>query len=152
MDDDKPEVRDMDEVQSRSLGLSRELLQIIDLKGDLKQPATAVGTCGERDDDKFYRIHSAWSLAGPPIAELEKAMVRLKEQLPGRGWDISTYGPARTKSQQLSLVADFREDKFSVNVELLEPSPNGRKRALLYVSLASACFEVPEGKSAKYEY
>ncbi|MFE6778673.1 hypothetical protein [Streptomyces sp. NPDC057702] len=130
--------------------MSDSLLKIVNLRGEVKQPGNAVGLCGDRDSDTFYRINSFWSVAGSPVADLRTAMARLKEELPRNGWDIASYGPAPSKAQQLTLVADYRDDKFSVSVEALEPSPGGRKRSLLYVSLTSACYQVPEGESTGY--
>ncbi|MFD4994979.1 hypothetical protein [Streptomyces buecherae] len=150
MDEDEPAVRGTRDVKAKSAELSRELLHVIDLEGDLNPPGTVVGLCGDRDADKFYRINNFWSIAGATVTDLRKTMVRLKENLPRAGWDIASYGPARSQAQQLTLVANYRDDKFSVHIEALEPSPNGRERTLLYVGLTSACYQAPEGEKTGY--
>ncbi|MFT2016401.1 hypothetical protein ACMA1D_11235 [Streptomyces sp. 796.1] len=150
MDEDEPAVRKTDEVKEKSAEIARDLLRIIDLEGDLKPPGYVVGLCGDRDADKFYRINNFWSIAGATVTDLRKTMARLKEELPRAGWDIASYGPAHSKAQQLTLIANYRADKFSVSIEALEPSPKGRERSLLYVGLTSACYQAPEGEKTGY--
>ncbi|MBB5937986.1 hypothetical protein [Streptomyces zagrosensis] len=153
MADNESTVEDIGEVKAQSRGLSDGLLRIIDLEGDLKEPVTSVGTCGDKDADKFYRINSSWSLAGPPAQDLRGAMGRLSKVMPKSGWDITEHGRENSVAKSHYLKANSTERAFSVYIVVLEASPNsGRTRPLLYVGLASDCFQVPDGQSARDKY
>ncbi|GAA0331236.1 hypothetical protein [Streptomyces blastmyceticus] len=151
-----PDVRDVESVRGEANQLSSSLLDVIALKGDVTQPGPGVAVCGDRDADKFYKIHHPWSLRGVPFEEMSHAMERLKAELPKRGWKVVKYGPDSSPSRSLELIANSTERKFSVNVSLYDGSKAGSSEAssakedLLMVDLVSACFRVPEGKTAGY--
>ncbi|AXK36705.1 hypothetical protein DVA86_33245 [Streptomyces armeniacus] len=88
-----------------------------------------------------------WSITGPSEAELGKAMERLRDELPKKGWKIKHYGRNNSRAKSLELTADDDKRKFGVNVEFWEKNSGGDKnRALLLVNVVSACYEVPEGQ------
>ncbi|MEN2424227.1 hypothetical protein AABB02_39755 [Streptomyces rimosus] len=77
-------------------------------------------------------------------------MERLREDLPAKGWTITSYGPDSSPSKSLELTADSTKKKFSVSIRLLDGTGRtepGAPTALIYVDLASACFQVPKGKT-----
>lgn len=150
---DKSTVKDVFDARQQSMELANDLLRIVDLQGDQKKPANAVGVCDGRSDEKFYRVSNSSSLWGPSAQELHGAMDRLLAELPKAGWEISEHGREKTEAKDRYLKANSKKAKFTAYIALLEPTRNSRrKKPLLQISLASACFEVPEGKSAKYEY
>ncbi|MFB6534848.1 hypothetical protein ACFCY8_21325 [Streptomyces noursei] len=145
-----PETREVPEAKQEAKALSSEILRVIGLQGEVSKPGPGVSVCGERDADKFYTIHHPWSLTGVPIDDMKKAMTRLKEELPKNGWKIVSYGPDKSPSKSLELVADSTKKKYSVNIHLYDETgrtkPNGPK-SKIYVDLTSACFQAPKGKT-----
>ncbi|WP_459250783.1 hypothetical protein [Streptomyces youssoufiensis] len=151
MNEEEPAVKSADDVKVRSNALSHGLLRIVDLRGDLRPPGNAVGLCGDRDADEFYRINNFWSLAGPSATELHSAMDRLVAEMPKHGWEIAEHGREETEARDRYLKGNNKLDKFSVYVALLEPAPNSQlERPLLSVSLTSACYQVPDGEKTGY--
>ncbi|MFE7318491.1 hypothetical protein ACFU7T_36140 [Streptomyces sp. NPDC057555] len=145
-----PETREVSEAKQEAKGISNKILKAIDLQGEVSKPGPGVSLCGEKEADKFYTIHHPWSLTGAPIEDMKRAMANLKEELSRNGWEIVNYGPDKSPSKSLELVADSAKKKFSVNIHLYDETghtkPNGPKPKI-YVDLISACFQVPAGKT-----
>ncbi|MEC4017131.1 hypothetical protein [Streptomyces sp. H27-D2] len=145
-----PETREISDAKKAAEGFSSELIDIIALRGKLSEPGPGVSQCGEEDPEKFYAILHTWSLINVPVDDMEKAMVRLNEDLPKRGWKVSKYGPDASPSKSLELVANSKKKKFSVSVRLFDETgrakPDGPK-SKIWVNLSSACFQVPKGKT-----
>ncbi len=80
---------------------------------------------------------------------MKKAMERLREGLPAKGWTITSYGPDRSPSKSLELTA-VSPKKFSVSIRLLDRTRRPRPGApsMIYVDLTSECFQVPKNKTA----
>ncbi|RXS85332.1 hypothetical protein EST92_08315 [Streptomyces sp. TM32] len=145
-----PEAREISEVKQEATGLSGEILRAIGLQGEVSKPGPGVAVCGEENADRFYTIHHPWSLTGVPIGDMKKAMTRLKEELPKNGWKIVSYGPDKSPSKSLELVADSTKRKFSVNIHLYDETVRAKTdgpKSKIYVDLISACFQVPKGKT-----
>ncbi|MFJ5678604.1 hypothetical protein [Streptomyces sp. NPDC093097] len=145
-----PKIRDISAAKEETERISSEILSVINLQGKTNQPGPGVAVCGEKDPGKFYSIHHPWSLVDVPVEDMKKAMERLNENLPKKGWSITSYGPDTSPSKTLELTADSPDKKFAVSIRLLDrtkrPKP-GSPNALIYVDLVSECFQVPAGKT-----
>lgn len=145
-----PQTREISNSREDAEGVSSEIYDIIALRGKVSKGGPGVALCGDKDSDKFYVIHHPWSLRDVPIADMEAAMARLKEELPKRGWKIVSYGPDTSPAKNLELLADFTKKQYSVNIRLLDKTgrtePDAPK-SKIHVDLVSACFQVPDGKT-----
>ncbi|MFI0779048.1 hypothetical protein [Streptomyces sp. NPDC021212] len=143
-----PKGREVSRAKNDAKEASSEILEIIDLRGEVSEPGPGIAQCGGKDPEKFYRVNHMWSLSGVPVPEMQRAMTRLKEGLPKKGWKIAKYGPDGSRSKSPELVAVSVPRQFSVNIHLYDESkktePNAPK-SLIYVFLTSDCFQVPEG-------
>lgn len=149
---DAPRTREVEAAREDARSVSSQLLDVMDLDGEVTEPGPGVSPCEGSDSDTRFTIRHPWSVHGVPVADMEAAMRRLKAGLPERGWKIVSYGPDRSKARNLQLVADYEHgDKhFSANVRLLdERDGDAGQRSLINVSLVSACFQVPEGQKVK---
>ncbi|MBW1602537.1 hypothetical protein JJV70_10540 [Streptomyces sp. JJ66] len=146
----EPLVREVESVREGARKVSSELLDIIALQGKVSEPGPGVGLCGERDPDTFYTISHPWSLTEVPVPQMEQAMQRLYEELPKRGWEIISYGPAESEARSLTLIADYNEGdkRFSVNAQLRDSRNKGANAnaSRILVTVVSACYQVPEGQ------
>ncbi|MBQ0868756.1 MULTISPECIES: hypothetical protein [unclassified Streptomyces] len=86
------------------------------------------------------------------MAELKKAMRRLKAEMPKHGWKVVSYGPDNSADKSLTLRADNPKKKFSAQVELWEEPIGSKDPSLIHVSLGSTCFKAPRGQDASDEY
>ncbi|MFF4602706.1 hypothetical protein ACFY12_08130 [Streptomyces sp. NPDC001339] len=144
-----PEVRQISEARKEAKDISSNLFDAIGLQGRISQPGPGVSQCGDKGPAKFYTIHHPWSLSGVSVEDMKQAMARLKENLPKNDWKIVSYGPDKSPSKSLELIADSTKRKFSVNIRLLDRTQRASSNApsMIYVDLTSACFQVPEGKT-----
>ncbi|MFF2811812.1 hypothetical protein ACFVT2_32495 [Streptomyces sp. NPDC058000] len=148
--DHAPEIREVSTAKEEARRTSSEILSIINLQGKTSKPGPGVAACGDKPADKFYSIHHPWSLMDVPVEDMKKAMGRLNEQLPKKGWKVTSYGPDTSPSKTLELTADSLEKKSSVSIRLLDRTKRhnpGAPEALIYVDLTSECFQVPAGKT-----
>ncbi len=131
--------------------LSSQVLDIIGLKGELTDVPPGASR-SEQEPERLYRITHPWSLSGAPEADMERAMQRLREQLPRHRWKVLEYGPGKSKAGYLELTANSEKYKFSVNVMFKDARKPGaveaslNKTSALRVSLVSAYFRTPEGE------
>ncbi len=148
--DSPPDTREISVARDEAQGVSKEIFSVIGLRGKTSKPGPGVAVCGDKNPDTYYAIHHPWSLTGVPVSDMKKAMERLREGLPAKGWTITSYGPDSSPSKSLELTADSTKKKFSVSIRLLDRTGRaepGAPTALIYVDLASACFQVPKGKT-----
>ncbi|MFF8789984.1 hypothetical protein [Streptomyces sp. NPDC015125] len=148
--DSVPDARNISEVRGEAREISSVVLDVIDLKGQVSKPGPGVLSCADKDSDKSYAIHHPWSLTGVPVEGMKKAMERLRNNLPGKGWRIASYGPDVSPSKSIELVADSTKKKFSIRIRLLDRTKRadpGSLKALISVDLTSACFQVSKGKA-----
>lgn len=147
-----PKEREVSRAKNDAKEASSEILEIIDLRGEVSEPGPGIAPCADKGPEKFYRVNHTWSLSGVPVPDMQRAMARLKEGLPKKGWKIVKYGPDGSRSKSPELVADSVPRQFSVNIHLYDESkkaePNAPK-SLIYVFLTSDCFQVPEGKAVE---
>lgn len=143
--DDKPETREMDVARADAATFADQIRGIIDLSGKVADAGPQVTPCGDKDFEKFYSVVHAWSLYEVPVPDMEKAMVRLKGQLPAQGWKIESYGPNSSRAKSLELTAIATKKKFSLNITLLDRRGRSDDPSMIAVDVGSACFQVPEG-------
>ncbi|MER0246632.1 hypothetical protein AAHZ94_32605 [Streptomyces sp. HSW2009] len=151
-DDSAPpvEVRRVSDTEDETIRVSREILNVAGVKGKMTEPGPFTGKCAGRDPEKNYRIIYFWSIWDAPIQDLKQGMENLREKLPGKGWNIRSYGPDTSKSRSLELIADFGRKKFTVMIHLYDESKNPAPKApesIISVALSSACYQVPEGET-----
>lgn len=152
--DETPRTREVEAARQDAKSVSSQLLNVIDLNGEVTEPGPGVSPCDgpDSDSDTRFTIKHPWSVYGVPVADMEAAMERLKRELPDRGWEVVRYGPDKSRARNLELVADYKhgDKQFSVNVRLLdERDGDAGKRSMINVNLVSACFQVPEGQKVK---
>ncbi len=149
MDKSEPETRPVKKAIESAAGLSSQILDIIALRGKVSEPSPGPDPCGGRDFKKYYRVYHAWSLYDAPVPDMERAMKRLKGELPKRGWKIVSYGPDSSKARSLELTADHPEKKFSVVITLQDRRGRSEDPSMIEVDVNSSCFQVPDGQSVR---
>lgn len=140
--------RSVEEVKADTKDVSSEVLNLIAVRGEVSEPGPGVAVCEGRDRDKFFRMIHPWTLTAPTGNELERAMERLKEELPKRGWKIVEYGRNSSRAKTLELTADHTGKEFSVNVEFWAESGEKRK-PMLVVNVVSACYSTRGGERVR---
>lgn len=140
--------RSVEEVKAETKDVSSEVLDVIAVKGEVSEPGPGVAACEGRDRERFFRMLHPWTLTAPAGDELERAMERLREELPKRGWKIVEYGRNSSRAETLELTADHTGKKFSVNVEFWAES-GGKRKPMLVVNVVSACYSTPSGERIK---
>ncbi|MFF2188111.1 hypothetical protein [Streptomyces sp. NPDC058155] len=135
----------MDAARADAATFADQIRDIIDLPGKTSDAGPQVSPCGDRDFEKFYAVSHVWSLYDVPVADMEKAMDRLKAELPAHGWKIDSYGPDSSRAKSLKLVAASTKKKLSVSIKLLDRRGRSEDPSMIHVALGSACFQVPEG-------
>jgi hypothetical protein len=136
----------VDDANAEASRVSIQILDIIAVKGKVSEPGPQVSECSGKDSTKYFRMRHAWSLSHATKSELSDAMVRLKENLPEKGWNIVEYGPNNSRAKTLELTADNKEKQYSLNVEFWDERQSDGKSMLL-VNVVSDCFRVPEGQT-----
>ncbi|MEU9009351.1 hypothetical protein AB0D12_06095 [Streptomyces sp. NPDC048479] len=78
-------------------------------------------------------------------------MTRLKDGLPKQGWKITRFGPDKSASKNLELIADHDEKKFGLNISFWKKNSGGDKNPpALVVTVVSGCYQVPEGQTVEH--
>ncbi|MGW8570392.1 hypothetical protein [Streptomyces niveus] len=143
--DEAPEIREVDVARTDAVTYAEQIREIIGLPGKLSDAGPKVTPCGEKDFEKYYSLGHFWSLYDVPVADMEKAMVRLKGELPAHGWKIDHYGPDSSRAKSLELTAVTTKKKYSLSITLLDRRGRGDDPSMISVALGSACLQVPEG-------
>lgn len=143
--DDKPETRAVDVARADAATFADQIREIIDLPGKLSDAGPQVTPCGDKDFEKFYSVVHMWSLYDVPVGDMEKAMVRLKGELPARSWKIDSYGPDSSRAKSLELTASATKKKYSLSIRLLDRRGRSENPSMISVALGSPCLQVPEG-------
>ncbi|MFF4225693.1 hypothetical protein ACFYZH_22925 [Streptomyces abikoensis] len=147
-----PRVREIETSRAEAKELSSQIFDAIGLKGQISQPGPGVSRC-DKDPKVLYKIRHPWSLWGVPEADMEKAMERLNDELPKRGWKVTSYGRDSSRAKNLEIIADSKKFDFSANITFMDkrnPSQEApadlSKTSGIVVDVVSACFRVPDGK------
>lgn len=149
MDESEPETRSVKKAVESAAGLSSQILDIIALRGKVSESTPGPDPCDGKDFEKYYRVYHAWSLHGVPVPDMERAMGRLRSELPKRGWKIIDYGPDSSKAKSLELTADHPKRKFSVVITLQDRRGRSKDPSMIEVDVNSSCFRVPEGQTVR---
>lgn len=160
-----PEIREIADAREEAQGVSSELFDVLALRGTVSRAGPGVALYGDLDPETFYRVHHPWSVTDVPVADMRRAMERLRAELPGRGWTVRRYGPDTSPNRNLELVADKDERRYVVSVRFMDRSgtegndggrpPSGTNgtsgiqgtKSRVFVDLVSTCFRVPEGRT-----
>jgi hypothetical protein len=106
------EVRDGDTVKAAAEQQSSRILDIIALKGKVTDNGARTTRCADYDsDEEVYRARHPWSVYQVPLADVQKAMDRLRDGLPN-----------------------------AVDVRLLDERKYSDDPSLLEVTVESACY------------
>ncbi|KOG51996.1 hypothetical protein ADK76_33870 [Streptomyces griseoflavus] len=144
-----PDTREVSTARREVKGISKEILELMGLQGRVNDRGAGRSGCGDGSPSKYYVIHHPWSLSDVSIDDMKRAMERLKDELPRSGWNITSYGPDKSPSASLELVADSAKKKASVSIRLLDRTrrPHPGAPSMIYVDLTSECFQPPKGKN-----
>ena len=125
--------------------VSSEIYDLLGVKGKASESLPGVMDCSGKDTKKYFRIFHPWSFMPASASDLDKAMERLKGELPKRGWVIVEYGPNTSKNKSITLIADNDQKKVSVKVTNMAKSDP----PTLSLTLVSGCYKVPDGKKVE---
>ncbi|MFF0432998.1 hypothetical protein ACFYU9_12330 [Streptomyces sp. NPDC004327] len=139
----KVEVRDSATVQADTEKASSRVLEMLGLKGKATEAGAQIAPCsGYAEDERVYRAHHPWSVYGVPFADMQKAMDRLRGELPRNGWRITKDGVDGSIAKSPQIVAESSGREFAVDVRLQKASPNeSNPRDFIEVTTESACFK-----------
>ncbi|WP_431783282.1 hypothetical protein [Streptomyces chumphonensis] len=146
--DKQVDARSQAEVNEEIKEISSEILDIVAAQGKVSEPGPGVSTCKESGVDTHFKMRHTWSLSSSQRDELAYSMERLKQQLPGRGWEIQGYGPNNSQNRNLTLTADHPEKKYGTRIEFRE-NKDGDGKPMLLVGVVSDCYKVPDGETVE---
>jgi hypothetical protein len=134
-------VRESENVQADVERTSSRILEILDLKGKVTESGAMTSKCAGYDsDDEVYRARHPWSVYEVPFADMQKAMDRLRAELPKEGWEIVKDGVDGSASKSPQIVAESKGGEFAIDVRLYKASKVGNAPDLLKVAVESACY------------
>ncbi|MEH0546250.1 hypothetical protein QA802_25210 [Streptomyces sp. B21-105] len=135
------EVRDSDAVKTEIEQESSRILEIMALKGKVTNTGAVTTPCANYDSsENVYRARHPWSVYQVPVAEMERAMDRLRAGLPEKGWTIVKDGVDGSVGKSPQIVAESKGKKFAVDVRLLDERKHGDDPSLVEVTVESACY------------
>ncbi|QSY47414.1 MULTISPECIES: hypothetical protein [Streptomyces] len=153
----KPTILSVGQAKEKAKEMSSRIFDMIGVaNGKTTEPGPGVSECSE-DPKRLYKVRHVWSVYGVSMGELSQGFDRVRQKLPVNGWKITQYGPNESKARDLRILADSSEDRYTVNIELLDGSksgnaPSASKESGIMVSLVSACFRLPDGADLHGEY
>ncbi|MFH8792309.1 hypothetical protein [Streptomyces sp. NPDC017941] len=149
MDDSSRDVETLEvkAVTGDAADLSSRILEISNLRGKVTEGAPSVYICEGKDSEKFYTVYHNWSLYKVPVPDMEKAMKRLRDELPEHGWKVVSYGPDSSRARSLELTADHLGKKFSAIITLQDRRGRSKNPSMIEVEINSSCFQVPAGQT-----
>ncbi len=135
------ETRDGDTVRAGVERASSQILDILDVKGEVTDTGAMTARCSDYDpDEEVYRARHPWSIYKAPFEDMQKGMDRLRVELPKDGWKIVRDGVDGSKAKSPQIVAESEGGEFAVDVRLHEASEIGNAPDLLEVTVESACY------------
>ncbi|MFF8789991.1 hypothetical protein [Streptomyces sp. NPDC015125] len=139
MNEENLKLRNLADVKEETRNSSDKILKLIDLRGKVTEPGPSIAPCSEYSGD-VYRASHPWSLYDVPVAEMKKAMDRLRGNLPKNGWKIVKDGPDKSPAKTPEIIANSKGNEFSVKVRLLAEPAGSKHTSLIAVTVESACF------------
>ncbi|MGW6310518.1 hypothetical protein ACWFRQ_32990 [Streptomyces niveus] len=136
------EVRESETVQDEVEKTSSRILEMMALKGKVTNTGAMVSRCsGYESEEEVYRARQPWSVYDLPVPELEKAMDRLRSELPKAGWKIVKDGVDNSVGKSPQIVAESKGRKFAVDIRLMDERKYGDDPSLIMVAVESACYK-----------
>jgi hypothetical protein len=132
--------RDSETVKADVETTSSRILEILDLKGKVTETGAMTSPCSDYDSGEVYRARHPWSVYQVPFADMQKAMDRLRGELPKEGWKIVKDGMDGSVAKSPQIVAESNGREFAVDVRLHSASKVGNAPDLLEVTVESACY------------
>lgn len=135
------EVRDGDTVSTEVEKTSSRILEMMALKGKVTDTGAMISRCSDYDpEEEVYRARQPWSVYDLPVPDLEKAMDRLRRELPKAGWKIVKDGVDDTPAKSPQIVAESKDGKFAADIQLWDNRKKGDDPSLILVAVESACY------------
>jgi hypothetical protein len=135
------EVRDGEAVKTQVEQASSRILEIMALKGKVTDTGAVTVRCADGDaNEEVYRARHPWSVYQVPVSDMEKAMERLREGLPEKGWKIVKDGVDDSPAKSPQIVAEADGKEYAVDVRLLDERKYGDDPSLIEVTVQSACY------------
>ncbi|MEV8344893.1 hypothetical protein [Streptomyces niveus] len=136
------EVRESETVQDEVEKTSSRILEMMALKGKVTNTGAMVSRCSDYEpEEEVYRARQPWSVYDLPVPELEKAMDRLRSELPKAGWKIVKDGVDNSVGKSPQIVAESKGRKFAVDIRLMDERKYGDDPSLIMVAVESACYK-----------
>lgn len=135
------EVRDGDTVSTEVEKTSSRILEMMELKGKVTDTGAMISRCSDYDpEEEVYRARQPWSVYDLPVPDLEKAMDRLRRELPNTGWKIVKDGVDDTPAKSPQIIAESKDGKFAADIQLWDNRKKGDDPSLILVAVESACY------------
>ncbi|MDJ0464051.1 hypothetical protein [Streptomyces sp. H27-C3] len=125
--------------------VSSGIYDLVGVKGKTSENSPGVMDCSGKDTNTYFRIFHPWAFTPASASDLDKAMERLRAELPKHGWKIVEYGPNTSKNKNVTLTAD--NDKKKVSAKVTNMAKNDPPKLSLF--LLSGCYKVPHGKEVE---
>lgn len=125
--------------------VSSEIYDLIGLKGSTTKAGVGLDPCPGKDPEKFFSTFHTWTFTPAEQGRLDGVMERLKEEMPGKGWEVVGFEPDTSRNRNLTLTADDDARKHSVKVTHWAKDEPPK----LNVAVVSGCYEVPEGETVE---
>ncbi|MFE5841436.1 hypothetical protein ACFQ7N_07265 [Streptomyces niveus] len=136
------EARESETVQDEVEKTSSRILEMMALKGKVTDTGAMVSRCSDYDpEEEIYRARQPWSVYDLPVSELEKAIGRLREELPKAGWKIVKDGVDGTAAKSQQIVAESKGKKFAADIRLMDRRKYSDSPSLIMVAVESACYK-----------
>lgn len=141
--------RDSDTVKADVERTSSRILEMLDIKGEATEPGAMTLPCSGYDSaEEVYRARHPWGIYKAPFSDMQKAMNRLRVELPKGGWKIIKDGPDRSQGKSPQIIAESEGREFAVDVRLHKEVKAEESPAMLEVTVESACYRLPATPTA----
>ncbi|MFF2185680.1 hypothetical protein [Streptomyces sp. NPDC058155] len=133
--------RNSETVRTEVKDTSSRILDMMALKGKVTETGAMTERCSDyAAEEEVYRASHPWSVYDLPVPDLEKAMDRLRTELPKAGWKIVKDGEDDTVGKSPQIVAESKGKKFAADIRLQDERKHGDDPSLIEVTVQSACY------------
>ncbi|MFJ4522385.1 hypothetical protein ACIP4Y_15780 [Streptomyces sp. NPDC088810] len=146
-DEKKADIRDERAVKQSVERASSEILDILAVKGKVTRSGAVAAPCSSYpEESEVHRMRHPWSVYGVPGDDLERAMDRLRKQLPAKGWKIVKDGPDKSRAKLPQIVANSSDGHLSADLRLWREPADSERSSMIEVTVVSDCFRSePDG-------
>ncbi|MZE42664.1 hypothetical protein GTY49_06705 [Streptomyces sp. SID5477] len=135
------EVRDGETVKKQVEQASSHILKMMALNGQVTDTGALTIRCTDYDSgEEVYRARHPWSVYQVPVPDMEKAMDRLRVELPEMGWKVVKDGVDDSPAKSPQIVAESKGQEYAVDVRLLDERKYGDDPSLIEVTVQSSCY------------